>query len=73
MDCLKDLKTQQDKHSSELNNISGLKEMFDKFREQLRIKEEKQKENSNNYDKNNNNSNENSSLFDKSALESLQS
>lgn len=33
MDCLKDLKTQQDKHSSDLSNLNGLKEMFDKFRE----------------------------------------
>jgi len=33
MDCLKDLKTQQDKHVSEISNIAGLKEMFDKFKE----------------------------------------
>ena len=68
MDCLKDLKTQQDKHTKDLSNMAGLKEMFDKFREQLRIKEQKDKENNNN---NNQNDKDNSSMIDKAALESL--
>ena len=44
MNCLKDLKNQQDQHSASLNGLSTLKEVFDKFREEI-----------NNRDHNNNN------------------
>lgn len=41
MNCLKDLKSQQDKHTADLSGLAGLKEMFDRFKEELRVKEEK--------------------------------
>lgn len=70
MDCLKDLKNTQDKHSADLSNMAGLKEMFDRFKEELRIKGEKEKEN-NNSDKNtqnNSNSNDHSGNIDKTVI-----
>jgi len=33
MDCLKDLKGHIDKHTSELNGLSGLKDLIDKLKE----------------------------------------
>ncbi len=89
MDCLKDLKNQQDKHSSEINNLSGLREMIENLKEEMRlkdetrIKEEKENNNNNNTQNNTNSNNEkieqnkstndHTNFVDQSGLDNLQS
>lgn len=55
MDCLKDLKTEQDRHGESLKDFAGLRDVVDKLKEEFRFKEEKDNSNNNN---NNNNSSE---------------
>ena len=70
MDCLKDLKTEQDRHGESLKDFAGLRDVVDKLREEFRLREEKD---NNNTDKNNSsekviNNNDNSSQIDKANI-----